>query len=236
MRVRGLELQAMIKYEDDTVLVVHKPPFLAVETRQARQQDLVSLLRNYRVMRGEEPYVGLVHRLDQPVEGLLVLGKTPQAAAKLSAGLAGSGFSKDYLAVVAGATEEAGQLIHCLKKDGKTNTSMVVPDGTKGGKVARLSYERLAVLEMDDIHKKSLLRVRLDTGRHHQIRVQLAHIGHPIIGDAKYGGTESGAALALCSSRLAFAHPSTGEAMAFATAPTGEEFSDFSDVISKIKW
>jgi 23S rRNA pseudouridine1911/1915/1917 synthase len=227
----------MIKYEDEAVLVVHKPPFLAVETRQVRQQDLVSLLRNERLRRGEEPYIGLVHRLDQPVEGLLVLGKTGQAAGKLSASLMEGSFSKDYLAVAAGETPEEGQLVHWLKKDGKSNTSVIVPPDAAGAKEARLSYERLAVITGADRQKKSLLHVRLDTGRHHQIRVQLAGIGHPLVGDAKYGGPSSqGEPLALCSVRLRFVHPVTGETMEFTTIPGGSGFLDFADTLSDIKW
>jgi 23S rRNA pseudouridine1911/1915/1917 synthase len=235
MRVTGQELQEMIRYEDEVLWVVHKPPFLAVETRQLRQQDLVSLLKNRRAMQGQDPYVGLVHRLDQPVEGLLVLAKTPQAAAALSAGLA-DGFAKDYLAVVEGEAPQQETLVHTLKRDGKTNTSFPVAPGTSGGKEARLSYGRLALSGAEGEPKKSLLRIHLDTGRHHQIRVQLAASGHPLVGDAKYGSARPGEPLALCSSRLRFAHPLTGEEMEFVTAPTGSGFSDFSDVISKIKW
>lgn len=244
MRVTRQQIEGMIRYEDTEVIVVHKPPFLAVETRDTRQQDLVSLLTNRRVINGEAAFIGVVHRLDQPVEGLLVLAKTKEAAARLSAGLREGDFSKEYLAVVWGVTEESRTLIHTLKKDGKTNTSAVVPTGTAGGKEARLSYERLAVVD-----EKSLLRIRLDTGRHHQIRVQFAAIGHPLLGDAKYGGadvdggadnngrpgsdsakkarTQTGLSLALCSCGLVFTHPRTKEVMEFHTMPTGAGFDEF---------
>lgn len=228
----------MICYEDAEVIVVHKPPFLAVETRDPRQQDLLTLLINRRTARGEVAYIGVVHRLDQPVEGLLVLAKTREAAAFLSSGLRAGDFSKEYLAVVQGVTEEAGTLVHTLKKDAKTNTSAVVPKGTAGGKEARLSYERLAVAD-----EKSLLCIHLDTGRHHQIRVQLAAIGHPLLGDAKYGDrgnggraggssagnvcTQTGQPLALCSCRLVFTHPRTKEIMEFHTLPMGAGFEEW---------
>lgn len=238
MRVTRQQMERMIRYEDAEVIVVHKPPFLAVETRDPRQQDLVSLFVNRRVTAGEAAFIGVVHRLDQPVEGLLVLAKTKAAAAALSAGLQAGDFAKEYLAVVTGVTEESGTLIHTLKKDGKTNTSAVVPAGTAGGKEARLTYERLAMAD-----EKSLLCIRLDTGRHHQIRVQFAAIGHPLLGDVKYGGganvahqmgsSDAGARgqnaqpLALCSRRLVFTHPRTGEVMEFQTTPTGAGFGDF---------
>lgn len=261
MRMTTQQVEKMIRYEDADVLVVHKPPFLAVETRDARQQDLVSLLTNRRVANGEAAFIGVVHRLDQPVEGLMVLAKTKQAAARLSDGLREGDFSKEYLAVVHGVTEENGMLVHTLKKDGRTNTSMAVPAGTIGGKEARLSYERLAAAGT-----ASLLHIRLDTGRHHQIRVQFAAIGHPLLGDVKYGknadicrttdvnGAEierqkakvtrpgekkmvetaqqhgrrrqTEKPLALCSCRLVFTHPRTGEVMEFQTTPTGVGFEE----------
>ena len=252
MRMTRQQIERMIRYEDAEVLVVHKPPFLAVETRDTRQQDLVSILKNRRVVNGEAAFIGVVHRLDQPVEGLMVLAKTKRAAASLSAGLRAGDFSKEYLAVVCGVTEESGTLVHTLKKDGTSNTSAVVPAGTDGGKEARLMFERLAATGM-----ASLLRVRLDTGRHHQIRVQFAAIGHPLLGDAKYGkraeicrdrmtdvaGKNSQTAyregvrdqsrvpLALCSCRLVFRHPCTGEIMEFHTAPTGAGFEEWKGVL-----
>lgn len=249
MRVTQRQLEQMIRYEDAFVIVVHKPPFLAVETRAAGQQDLRSLLNNRAAAKGEPPVIEPVHRLDQPVEGLLVLAKTNQAAAALSRSLQQGDFCKEYLAVVNGVTEESGVLEHTLKKDGRTNTSSVVPAGTEGGKTARLSYERIAVCEDWSVQpehvcdaqgcrlvpkKKSLLCIRLDTGRHHQIRVQLSAAGHPLVGDAKYGAPPAGERqpLALCSYRLCFPHPATGQDMQLVTAPAGAGFLPFSDELA----
>lgn len=225
MRVTTRQLERMIVYEDDEILVVHKPPFLAVETKNIRQQDLVSLLENRRVARGENGGIYLVHRLDQPVEGLIVLAKTKEAAATLGRSITDRGFSKEYYAVVQGITPQADTLVHMLRRNGRTNMSEVVPEGTDGGKEARLSYERLAVK-----NEKSLLRIMLDTGRHHQIRVQFAAIGHPLAGDVKYGGQQPSAdrqPLALCSSRLCFTHPKTGAQMEFCAIPSGAGFTEF---------
>lgn len=246
MRVTRQQMEQMIRYEDADVVVVHKPPFLAVETRDSRQQDLVSMLKNRRASKGEAAFIGVINRLDQPVEGLLVLAKTRDAAAGLSAGLCAGDFIKEYLAVVRGIVQESGALVHTLKKDGRTNASEVVPAGTAGGKEARLIFERVAVKG-----ENSLLRIRLDTGRHHQIRVQFAAIGHPLLGDVKYGaqmdadcraGTHRGTdrvdrglqmrrqsaqPLALCSRRLVFAHPRTKEIMEFCTEPVGCGFDEF---------
>ena len=240
MRMTQAQIEPMIRFEDEAVLVVHKPPFLAVETKNPRQQDLVSLLKNRSAMHAAAPYVGLVHRLDQPVEGLLVLAKTPGAARTLSAGLAGGGFTKEYLAVVHGVMPETGTLVHTLKKDGRRNCSRVVCAGMPGGKEARLSYERLAVKD-----EKSLLLIRLDTGRHHQIRGQLAASGHPLCGDEKYGARAAeikGSVRlvadgiqkippALCSFCLAFVHPKRGVRMEFCEKPAGAGFSLFSGEI-----
>ncbi len=243
MRVTRQQLEKMICYEDEAVIVVHKPPFLAVETRDLRQQDLLRLLMNRRVAKGEPSFIGIVHRLDQPVEGLLVLAKTKEAAVVLSEGLRGGDFSKEYVAVVSGVVKESDTLVHRLKKDGKTNRSAVVAKEVTGGKEARLSYERLAVLD-----EQSLVRIHLDTGRHHQIRVQFSAIGHPLVGDVKYGGTvdetgspdalredrtgrQAGQPLALCSCRLVFKHPCTGEIMEFHTLPTGAGFEKWKQAL-----
>lgn len=226
MRMTTRQIERMIVYEDEELLVVHKPPFLAVETKNIRQQDLVSLLTNRRAANGERGGIYVIHRLDQPVEGLLVLAKTREAAAALGRELTGSGFSKEYYAVVWGITESSGTLVHTLQRDGRTNTSaVVVGAAADGAKEASLSYERLAVKD-----EKSLLRIALDTGRHHQIRVQFAAVGHPLVGDVKYGGQQpsgDGQPLALCSSRLCFTHPKSGEPMEFCAVPTGGGFAEF---------
>ena len=100
MRVSRQDLEHMIVYEDASVIVCHKCPYLAVESANVRQQDLVSLLKNRRLSKREEPYIGVIHRIDQPVEGLLVFAKTKEAAAALSAGLQSGDFAKEYVAVV----------------------------------------------------------------------------------------------------------------------------------------
>lgn len=226
MRMTMRQIERMIVYEDEELFVVHKPPFLAVETKNIRQQDLVRLLASRQAANGARGGIYVIHRLDQPVEGLLVLAKTREAAAALGRELTGGGFSKEYYAVVQGVTESSGSLVHILRRDGRTNTSAVVEGAAAdGGKEARLSYERLAVKD-----EKSLLRITLDTGRHHQIRVQLAAVGHPLVGDVKYGGQQpsgGGQPLALCSSRLCFIHPKSGRPMEFCAVPTGAGFAEF---------
>lgn len=210
-----------ILYEDQDVLVIHKYPGLAVQSARSMTPDLMSMLRNRAMEQGEkQPYLGLVNRLDQPVEGILLVGKNERAAADLSRQISDhTHMEKWYLAVICGKLPETkGCLVDYLLKDGKTNMSRVVKEGTRGSKRSELEYE--VVWEQED---RSLVRVHLLTGRHHQIRVQLSHAGAPIVGDAKYGekapadrGHEQ---LCLCAYRTSFIHPRTKKRMEFQVEP-----------------
>ena len=163
--------QPEIIYEDEAIIVCRKEAGVAVQTARAGQADVVSLLKNYRAKKKEEPYIGLIHRLDQPVEGVMVFAKTPQATAKLSAQVSSRSMEKEYLAVTTGVPEpQKGELRDWLLRDGKTNTSAVVARGTSQAKEAVLDYEVEQVLEDG---QQALVHIWLHTGRHHQIRVQL---------------------------------------------------------------
>lgn len=204
-----------ILYEDEDLLVCRKPAGVAVQTKKLGQADMESLLKNYRVARGEQPYIGVVHRLDQPVEGVMVFAKTKEAAAALGRQIAAKLADKCYYALVDGAPEKKrGTLVDYLVRDGRTNTSSVAECGTKDAKRAELSYE---VTEQKS--GRAVLKIRLETGRHHQIRVQLAHAGMPIVGDRKYNFKEnitpSGEGLCLCSYRIGFRHPKSHKNLAF---------------------
>ena len=226
-----------ILYEDDSILVCYKEAGLPVQSRQMTKMDLESMLRNIEREKnpGEMPYLGVVHRLDQPVEGLVVFAKTAQAAASLSAQVQDGRMEKVYLAVCApqqGAAlpEHPVLLEDYLLRDPKTNSSRVAARGTKGAKKAQLEY---CVLQGDcDLPEYRDLpafrnlpeqyvpvRIRLLTGRHHQIRVQLAHAGLPIAGDRKYAphtpGLPGHPFPALCAMQVTFSHPLSGEQMHF---------------------
>lgn len=219
-----------ILYEDKEVIVCRKPAGIATQTPVVGQTDLVSMLKVYRTEKKEEPYIGLVHRLDQPVEGVMLFAKTKEAAAKLSKQVAERDFVKEYYAVVEDVpTEQEGTLVHWLLRDGKTNTSTVVAPNTPESKEAKLEYKVLESIEKDGV-KRSLLHVILHTGRHHQIRVQMSAMGHPIVGDRKYGNREQKGyePLSLCSRRVNFEHPSTGKRMDFTIVPQGKQFHQFS--------
>lgn len=231
-----------ILYEDNDVIVCHKPAGIATQTARVGQADMVSEIANYlKNLHPEQkapPYVGVVHRLDQPVEGILVFARNKAAAADLSRQAAGSGMKKEYLAVVCGGPfERTGELRDYLLKDGKTNTSRVVPSEVKGAKEARLSYEVLS----EGLSGTALVRIRLDTGRHHQIRVQMANAGMPLLGDRKYAGEAAlqiSAGLgvrevALCAYRLTFTHPKTGKRLTFEIKPEGAVFQNWIEAEKK---
>lgn len=210
-------------YTDSDIIVCRKPAGLAVQTKNPGQMDLYSLVMNEEA-KEKTPYIGIVHRLDQPVEGVMVFARTPEAAASLNRQMQQQGFGKYYYAVVKGnMPTEKGTLKDTLQKDGRTNRSQVVAPGTPGGKLAELSYETVAVEQ-----GYSLLRIHLKTGRHHQIRVQLSHAGSPILGDRKYGNVLPGEpSLALCSYKLSFSHPTQGTPLEFVIQPKGEGFACF---------
>ena len=209
-----------IIYEDKQLLVCRKPAGLAVQNASFGRMDLESMVRTYLMEKYEKanPYVGVVHRLDQPVQGLVVFAKTPSAAAQLSAQVQDGRMKKEYLAVVCGRPPQTeGTLIHYLKKEPTGNCSRAVPQKTPGAKRAELDYRVLAETE-----GRALVKINLHTGRHHQIRVQMAESGAPLYGDAKYNPlAQRGEQIALCASRLAFTHPTTGKEIEFFCQPVG---------------
>lgn len=224
-------MKTQIIYEDKDILVCYKPAGVAVQSANIAQQDVVSELKNYMVSKGEKnPYIGVVHRLDQPVSGVLVFAKNQPAAASLSAQVQDGRAGKSYRSLVYGVFDEAskeGVLEDILLKDAKTNTSCVIKEGSKEakqGKRAKLSYQVLQTVSVGE-ETYSEVEIQLFTGRHHQIRVQFANAGHPILGDTKYGTPESAElssrvdkGLKLCAYRLSFIHPKTKKEMEF-TAP-----------------
>lgn len=204
-----------ILYEDDAIIVCVKPAGIATQTKRIGEKDMESMLRTYRMQKGEASYIGVVHRLDQPVSGVMVFAKSKEAAADLSRQIAAKAADKYYYAVTDGIPDmESGILEDYLLRDGKTNLSKVVGRNENGAKRAELSYE---VLEKNDI--QALVRIKLATGRHHQIRVQMAHAGWPLVGDRKYHFKENrkqgSTTLSLCSYKLGFYHPVTKKKMEF---------------------
>ena len=242
-------MRTEIIYEDNHILVIYKPAGLATQTARVGQADVVSELKNYLSVTAHKgpgpaksaPYIGVIHRLDQPVEGLLVFAKTKQAASNLTTQLQrrgdGEGFNKHYYAVVCG-TSEVGKTVleNFLYKD-KDNKAVIVEESylsknveTQTAKRAKLEY-----CHVKTVGTASMVEVLLHTGRFHQIRAQMAYAGTPLLGDHKYGtsaslqmSAEMGVRnVALCAHRLEFDHPVTGEHKSFAIKPRGQVFGIF---------
>ncbi|MEG0961885.1 MAG: RNA pseudouridine synthase [Lachnospiraceae bacterium] len=214
--------QVEILYEDEVLVVCRKPAGIPVQTARQGQPDMISILRNRYARKKQYTEIFPIHRLDQPVEGVMVFARTKEAASSLSRQVQEKEMDKYYLAIVAGIpSSESGCLEDYLCKDGRTNMSKVVPKGTPHAKFAKLSYQVVKKYE-----NKSLVQIKLETGRHHQIRVQLAHAGYPLVGDKKYNSSQQEVYLpiGLCSVRITFCHPITGKKMDFKVSPIGEAF------------
>ena len=232
------KIEDYILFEDKEIIVCRKPAGIAVQNARIGAMDLESSLKNYLAMQDgggrRIPYLAVIHRLDQPVEGVLVFAKNKKAAAGLTGQITSGSVTKEYLAVTAQKVEKVqGHLEDYLKKDGKTNTSAVVTPETDGAKKAVLDYEVLNEVsdERTLTGKRILVRIQLGTGRHHQIRVQMAHAGMSLLGDRKYNPEDSsGLPLGLCSCHLVFRHPVTGKKLEFQVTPKGECFAGFPNI------
>ncbi len=205
-------LMINILYEDNHLLVVEKPINILVQSDYTQDLDLLTILKQDLKKRYNKPgnvYLGLVHRLDRPVGGVMVFAKTSKAASRLSEQVRTHKLEKVYHAIVYGKLKEKDQLHDYLLKDTKTN--MVVVD--KNGKEAILDYEIINYLPKEDL---SLVKIHLKTGRSHQIRVQFSSRNHPLYGDQRYNKqAKVGEQIALFASSLSFYHPITKEKMTF---------------------
>ncbi len=212
-----------ILYEDNHVIVVLKPQNVPSQEDASKDLDMLTMVKDYIKEKYNKPgnvYVGLVHRLDRPTGGVMVFAKTSKAASRLSEQFRNGEADKTYFAVVTGNLKlKQTKLVNYLLKDEVNNKVRVVPMSTQGSKRAELDYEELDC--KDNLH---LLKVKLGTGRGHQIRVQLATIGNPIYGDQKYGGEDMPKAnLNLFAVELKFYHPTTKERMVFRVYPPEEK-------------
>ena len=224
-----------ILFEDDAIIVCVKPSGIASQSAKSFQPDMTDILRQHIVTstgKKGEPYIGVIHRLDQPVGGVMVYAKTPAAAAFLSKQTAEHSMCKKYYAVLIGNMPDSeGTLTDYLLKDGKTNSSSVVSETTKDAKKAILDYRILETVTHDDT-ELSLADITLHTGRHHQIRGQFANAGCPLLDDNKYNKkqTKRVASLGLFSYSLTFIHPLTKKEVSFECAPDYAPFAWFSAI------
>ena len=205
-------LESNIIYEDNHVIVVNKPINIPVQEDSSKDIDLLTLIKNYLKVKYNKPgnvYLGLVHRLDRPVGGIMVFAKTSKAASRLSEEVRTNKINKTYYAVIHGKVNNKGHFEDYLYKDNKTNISYVV-DKTKG-KLAILDYELI-----DYKDNLSLVRINLITGRSHQIRVQFSSRGYPLVGDQRYNKNPiKNVGIALFPKKLEFIHPTKKEYLSF---------------------
>ena len=208
-----------ILHEDNHIIVVLKPQGIPSCGDESGDENMLDAVKEYIRTAYKKPgnvYVGLVHRLDRPTGGVMVFAKTSKAASRLAAQMRGGDFEKKYLTVLVGAPREPkATLVNYLKKNPINNMVYLCPQTTDGAKMASLEYEVL-----EEKGGCSLARVRLHTGRTHQIRVQMAGIGCPLVGDMRYGGENAKKGnLALWAYSLAFTHPVTKERLRFLAEP-----------------
>lgn len=212
-----------VLYEDNHIIVVEKMPNVPSQADKTGDEDMLTIIKSYLKEKYNKPgnvYLGLVHRLDRPVGGVMVFAKTSKAASRLSEEIRNKTFKKTYLAIVNGKMEsESGEYVDYLWKDEKQNTSYVVKEGKKNSKLAKLNYEVIAYNERENV---SLVKINLQTGRHHQIRVQFSSRMHALYGDSKYHGRGAGSGICLWAYKIKFVHPVKKEEMEFEDFPPKE--------------
>lgn len=204
-----------VLYEDNHLLAIYKPSGLLVQADQTKDISLLEMAKIWIKKRYNKPgrvFLAMVHRLDRPVGGVVLFCRTSKAAARISGQFQNSTVKKRYMAVVEGVMEQtSSHLVHHIERT-QTASSRIVDEKTSDSKEARLFYR-----VMDTDASKSLVSIDLETGRHHQIRVQFAHMGFPVVGDLRYGasGPMPEKQIALFAQRLTISHPVTRERLNF---------------------
>ena len=213
-----------VLYEDNQIIVVLKPQNVPTQADSSKDIDLLTMVKDYvkkKYNKEGEAFIGLVHRLDRPTGGVMVFARNSKSASRLAEQLKDGSFEKKYLAVLVGTPRDRkARLINYLVKDEKNNMVKTVPAKIEGAKRAELDY-----LVLDEDQDISLVDIKLITGRSHQARVQMQKIGHPIFGDARYGGDglAKGHNLALWAYELRFYHPVSKMPMVFVAYPPADK-------------
>ena len=219
-----------VLYEDNQVLVAVKPPNMLSQADKTGDSDILTEMKEYIRVKYQKPgnvYLGLVHRLDRPVGGLMVFARTSKAASRLDKQLQEHLMGREYLCVVQGDPEETFDLQDYLVKNETLNRVEVTDPETKGAKIAILHGECIAKR-----NGTALCAIRLSTGRSHQIRVQMEHYDCPLWGDARYGDGVAGQQIALWGYKLTFEHPTTHDIMTFYDVPSGGIWEDYKDLLT----
>ncbi|WP_051250792.1 RluA family pseudouridine synthase [Paenibacillus harenae] len=213
-----------ILYEDNHVLAVVKPPGILSQEDETGDPDMLTLLKRdlkERYNKSGNVYLGLIHRLDRTVGGVMVFAKTSKAASRLSEAVRSRQFGKSYVCVVQGVpARPRARLTHYIRKDSRLNQVTVFDKPAVEAKEAILEYEVAAASD-----RYSLVAIRLHTGRPHQIRAQMAHVGCPLVGDLKYGASKTNGIsdIALWSTSVSAPHPVSKEMMSFRSIPAGSD-------------
>jgi 23S rRNA pseudouridine1911/1915/1917 synthase len=217
-------------YEDNHLLALYKPSGLLIQADQTKDISLLEIAKIWIKQRYCKPgkvFLAMVHRLDRPVAGVVLFCRTSRAAARISGQFQKKKIKKRYVAVVEGVMEKtSGILVHHLERT-HTASSRIVPEKTAAAREARLFYR---VLDTD--HSRSFLSIDLETGRHHQIRAQFAHIGFPLLGDLRYGASAPmpEKQIALFAQSLTVLHPVTGDQLCFTSPlPAGWPWPEFDE-------
>ena len=219
-----------IVYEDNHVIVAVKPPNMLSQADKTKDADILSQVKEYIRVKYKKPgnaYVGLVHRLDRPVGGLMVFARTSKAAARLSAQMREHEMGREYLCVTEGQVKDKFTLINYLMQNERMNRVMVCDADERGAQEAILHGHCLARK-----NGTSLCSLRLETGRKHQIRVQMKEMGAPLWGDHRYGHGIPGQQIALWGYRLTFEHPTTKNIMTFQHLPCGSVWNTYADELT----
>ncbi len=218
----GQELYQRILFEDNHLLAINKLASEIVQGDKTGDPTLPDAIKAYIKERDHKPgnvFCGVIHRLDRPTSGLVLFAKTSKALERMNTQFREKEIEKTYLALVEGTLEGKGTLVNHLRKNEKQNKSYVVDQSM--GKEARLRYEVIQAF-----NHYSLVRITLETGRHHQIRCQFAHLGFPIKGDLKYGAKRSNkdGSIGLHASTLSFNHPTTKERIWIEAPPISSDW------------
>lgn len=228
-----------IIYEDKYLIAIHKPAGVATQTSRVTSPDIVSITSGYLSGSGKSsvandsvPFIGLINRLDQPVEGIVLMARDKRSASLLSEQLRNNEIEKHYLAGIVGSKPEQGHLTGNILFDKRTNTSSMVPDNTPGSKPAALEYHMIKTIKPQNCSPSedtviSLADIHLITGRHHQIRVQMSDAGLPLLGDRKYAPEYVRnvndllkiSEICLCACSLTFTHPVNNDKISLRVKP-----------------
>lgn len=216
MKTTGTNPEIEILFEDNHLLAISKPAGVLSQEDRTGNPDVLTLCKEYLKREYNKPgnvFLGLLHRLDKPVSGVMLLAKTSKAASRISEQIRNQKVKKTYLTLVEGNAPENGFLTHFLIKNKSTNTTTVTAKNTPGAKESKLTFEKIGFTS-----NRSLLKVNLITGRAHQIRVQLAHYGFPVTGDKKYGRS-SKEGICLHAFEIEIVHPTLNEVVRFGSKP-----------------